>query len=166
MENGRATGVECAGGETFHADIVISNAGIKRTVEMAGEGLPGRVRRLRQGPEVFLLLHHQEVRPLRIAPWTSRFPCIFNTPYVNADHMFDYIDEGGVPEDPLLFVPVPSEWDEHSPPPGKQLVIMGVPGPIEVNTRTIAQSEAILKVGEKRLFEMYPEDVLGHRVGS
>jgi hypothetical protein len=35
-------------------------------------------------------------------------------------------------------------------------VIMGVPGPIEVNKKTIAQSEAILKVGEQKLFAMYP----------
>jgi phytoene dehydrogenase-like protein len=157
VEDGRAVGVECANGEIFHADIVISNAGIKRTVEMAGEiSFPAEyvdyVKGLKYSYSYITKKYGLSHRALDV-----KSPCIFNTPYVNADHMFDYIDEGGVPEDPLLFLPIPSEWDEHTAPPGKQLVIMGVPGPIEVNPRTIAQSEAILAVGEKRLFEKYPK---------
>ncbi len=156
VKRGKATGVECANGETYNADIVISNAGIKRTMELAGEkSFPEEyvdyVKKLKMSYSYITKKYGLSYRAVE-----SKVPCMLYTPFVNADHAFDYIDEGGVPADPLLFIPIPTDWDEHAAPQGKQLVIMGVPGPIEVNKKTIAQSEAILKVGEQKLFAMYP----------
>ncbi len=156
VDGNRVTGVECADGEFFPADVVISNAGIKRTVELAGEdSFPAEYVEYVKGLKYsysFVTRKWGLGRRALVSP----SPCVFSIPYVSADHMFDYIDEGGAPEDPLLFVPVSTEWDPHCAPSGKQLVIMGVPGPIEVNEGTCAQSEAILDAGQRKLFEMFP----------
>ena len=156
VENGRATAVECSDGESFTADVVISDAGIKRTVKLAG-------------PDSFPPQYVDYVDGLEYSCSfiTSKFgldrrvidavaPCISVTPYVHPDHMFDYIDEGTAPADPMLYMPIPTEWDEYAAPPGKQLVIMGVPGPIEATPQRIEQCEKILDRAEERLFELYP----------
>ena len=156
VEGGRVAGVESDGGEFLPADTVISNAGIKTTLDLAGE-------------DAFPREYVDYVKGLRdsYSFITSKFglarrvvdvgaPSFFHKPHVHPDHMFDYIDEGGVPEDPLLFVPMPSEWDAYMAPVGKQLVIMGVPGPLEVTPEKVAQCERILDRAEEKLLELFP----------
>jgi len=156
VENGRATGVECADGESFTSDVVISNAGIKRTVELAGEeNFPGEYVEYVKGLEYsYSFITTKFGLDRRVIEAVA--PCISVTPYVHPDHMFDYIDEGTAPVDPMLYMPIPTEWDEYAAPPGKQLVIMGVPGPIEATPENIEQCEKILERGEERLFELFP----------
>ncbi len=156
VRDGKARGVETAEGETIDADIVISNAGIKRTLEMAGEeSFPedyvSYVKGLRYSYSFITIKYGLSRRVIDLPA-----PSFFNIPNVDPDHMFDYIDEGGVPEDPFLFTPMPSEWDPYAAPPGKQLVICGVPGPIEVTRENVEQCERILDRAEKRLFEIFP----------
>jgi len=157
VENGRATGVECADGESFTADVVISNAGIKRTLELAGEdNFPGEYVDYVNGLEYsYSFITTKFGLDRRVIDAVA--PCISVTPHVHPDHMFDYIDEGNAPVDPMLYMPIPTEWDEYAAPPGKQLVIMGVPGPIEATPENIEQCEKILERGEERLFELYPD---------
>jgi phytoene dehydrogenase-like protein len=157
VEGERVRGVQTAKGELIEADTVISNAGIKRTVELAGEdNLPAEyveyVRGLRQSYSFITCKYGLERRVVNLPA-----PSFFNIPNVDPDHMFDYIDEGGVPEDPFLFTPMPSEWDPYAAPPGKQLIIMGVPGPIEVTPANVEQCERILDRAEQRLFEIFPQ---------
>jgi prolycopene isomerase len=156
VENGRAAGVECAGGESFSADVVISSAGIKRTLELAGEeNFPGEYVEGVKGLEYsYSFITTKFGLDRRVIDAVA--PCISTTPYLHPDHMFDYIDEGTAPVDPMLYVTIPTEWDEYAAPPGKQLVIMGVPGPIEATPGRIQQCEKILDRGEERLFELYP----------
>jgi len=156
VENGRATGVECADGESFSADVVISSAGIKRTLELAGEENfpPEYVEGVKGLEYSYSFITTKFGLDRRVIDAVA--PCISTTPYLHPDHMFDYIDEGTAPVDPMLYVTIPTEWDEYTAPPGKQLVIMGVPGPIEATPGRIEQCEKILDRGEERLFELYP----------
>lgn len=156
VEGGRAMGVESADGEFFPAEVVVSNAGIKRTIELAGEeSFPSEyvayVRGLRYSYSFITAKYGLARRVVDVGA-----PSFFNKPHVHPDHMFDYIDQGGVPEDPLLFVPMPSEWDPYVAPVGRQLLIMGVPGPSEVTPEKVEQCERILDRAEERLRELFP----------
>ncbi len=157
VRDGKARGVVTVGGEEIAADVVISNAGIKRTLEMAGEEhFPAEYVSWVKGLEyscAFITTKYGLDRRVVDLP----APSFFNIPAVNPDHMFDYIYKGGVPEDPFLFTPLPSEWDPYAAPPGKQLIICGVPAPIEVNKENVARCEKILDRAEERLLEIFPQ---------
>jgi len=74
---------------------------------------------------------------------------------MEAAEMFAYCDEpGGLPRDPFLFVPMPTEWDSSLAPPGHQLIIMGVPTSNEVDQEE--RSQKILELGEQKLFSIFP----------
>jgi phytoene dehydrogenase-like protein len=157
VRGGKARGVVTGDGEEITADMVISNAGIKRTLEMAGEehfpaDYVSYVRGLRYSRSFITTKYGLDRRVVDLPA-----PGFFNIPAVDPDHMFDYIEAGGVPEDPFLFTPFPSEWDPCAAPPGKQLVICGVPGPTEVNRDNVAQCERILDRAEERLLEIFPQ---------
>jgi phytoene dehydrogenase-like protein len=157
VSDGKARGVVTVGGEQIDADLVISNAGIKRTLEMAGEEhfppeYVSYVKGLKYSYSYITTKYGLDRRVVDIPA-----PGFFNIPVVDPDHMFDYVDEGGVPEDPFLFTPLPSEWDPYAAPPGKQLIICGLVGPIEVNKENVAQCERILDRGEERLLEIFPQ---------
>ncbi len=156
VEGERVKGVETAEGEFIEADTVISNAGIGRTVDLAGEdSFPAEyvryVRGLKQSCAFITVKYGLERRVIDLPA-----PSFFNIPNQNPDTMFDYIFDGTAPQDPFLFTPVPSEWDPYAAPLGKQLVMMGVPGPIDVNPETVAHCERILDRAEERLFEIFP----------
>jgi len=157
VREGRARGVVTADGEEIPADLVISNAGIKRTVELAGEeNFPedyvAYVKGLKYSYSFITAKFGLDRRVIDLPA-----PSFFNIPNLDPDHMFDYLERGGVPEDPFLFTPLPSEWDPYAAPPGKQLVIMGVPGPIEVNRENVEWCERILDRAEERLMEIFPK---------
>lgn len=157
VRDGKVRGVETREGEEIKADVVISNAGIKRTLEMAGEEhFPAEyvsyVKGLKYSCAFITTKYGLDRRVVDLPA-----PGFFNIPNVNPDHMFDYIEDGGVPEDPFLFTPFPSEWDPYAAPLGKQLVICGVPAPIEVTKDNVAQCERILDRAEERLLEIFPQ---------
>jgi phytoene dehydrogenase-like protein len=156
VEEGRARGVETTEGEEIYADVVVSNAGIKKTLELAGEeNFPREyvsyVKGLRCSYSFITVKYGLSRRVVDLPA-----PSFFNIPDVDPDHMFDYLERGGVPEDPFLFAPMPSEWDPYAAPPGKQLIIVGVPGPIEVNKDNVEQCEKILDRAEERFLEIFP----------
>ncbi len=156
VEGERVRGVESKEGEFFPAEVVVSNAGIKRTLELAGEeNFPSEyaayVRGLRYSYSFITAKYGLSRRVVDVGA-----PSFFNKPHVHPDHMFEYIEQGGVPEDPLLFVPMPSEWDPYVAPLGRQLLIMGVPGPSEVTPQNVEQCERILDRAEERLLELFP----------
>ncbi len=159
--DGRVQGVQTSEGEEIAADVVVSNAGIKRTLEMAGEEhFPAEyvsyVKGLKYSCAFITTKYGLDRRVVDLPA-----PGFFNIPAMDPDHMFDYINEGGVPEDPFLFTPFPSEWDPYAAPLGKQLIICGVPAPIEVNKENVAQCEAILDRAERKLLEIFPQ-IEGH----
>lgn len=156
VRDGKVRGVKTAEDEEIAADIVISNAGIKRTLELAGEEhfpqeYASYVKGLSYSCSFITTKYGLDRRVVDLPA-----PSFFNIPTVDPDHMFDYIEDGGVPEDPFLFTPFPSEWDPYAAPPGKQLIICGVPGPIDVTKDNVSQCERILDRAEKRLLELFP----------
>ena len=161
VSDGKARGIRTSEGEEIASDYVVSNAGIKRTLEMAGEEhFPQEyisfVKDLSYSRSFITAKYGLDRRVVDLPT-----PSFFNIPSVDPDHMFDYIADGGVPEDPFLFTPFPSEWDHYAAPPGKQLIICGVPGPIEVTEEKVAQCELILDRAEERLLEIFPQ-IEGH----
>ena len=156
VEGGRVRGVVTGDGTEYAADVVVSNCGIKRTIEMTGEeSFPEEYVEYAGGLEEscswVTVKYGLGRRALEIES-----PCFLSVPDTEPEEMFDYIDNGGVPRDPYLFVTAPSEWDARTAPLGKQEVIVGVPGPSEVTGRTVEQCERILDRGEERLFNLFP----------
>ncbi len=156
LEDGSATGVVTTDGNEYKADAVISNAGIKRTIEMTGEGAfpVDYVKNAGELKESYSFITVKYGLSRNVVE--AKAPCFFNIPNIDPVTMFDYVEQGGVPNDPFLFVPIPSEWDRHAAPLGKQLIMMGVPGPTVVSDQTVEQCERILDRGEQRLFELFP----------
>ena len=157
VEGGRVKGVVTGDGREIAADVVVSNAGIKRSIEMAGEesfpaGYVARARGLEESCSWMTARYGLARCALEL-----RSPCFLGVPDTEPEEMFEYIDRGGVPEDPYLFVTVPTMWHPRAAPLGKQQVVMGVPGPATVTEETVEQSERILDSGEKKLFSIFPQ---------
>ena len=157
VRDGAVTSVVTDSGLELEADTVISNAGIKRTIDLVPEGAfsTDYVNGARLLKESCSFITSKFA--LSRAALDLKAPCFFSVPDMDPETMFSYVEEGGVPEDPFLFVPVPTEWDRYASPPGRQLVIMGVPGPTQVNEETVRQCELILDRAEERLFEHFPQ---------
>lgn len=156
VDGGAVTGVLTGDGRRFDAEVVISNAGIKKTIEMAGESaFPAdylaRAASLEESSSFITVKYGLSRNVVELEA-----PCYFNVPNMEPATMFDYIGDGGVPDDPFLFVPFPTEWDSRMAPLGKQLVIMGVPGPSLVDDRSVEHCERILDRAQDRLFELFP----------
>jgi phytoene dehydrogenase-like protein len=156
VEDGKAIGVKTGDGREFAADAVVSNAGIKRTIAMVTDGsLPSSYVDSSNALDEscsFITVKYCLGR----AVVDVKAPCYFNVPNLDPLSAFDYIEAGEVPEDPFLFVPVVTEWDRDAAPLGRQLLIMGVPGPSRVEEKTVAQCERILDVAERKLFDLFP----------
>lgn len=158
VKSGQVTGVKTEDGRVIDADIVISNAGIKQTVEMADRNnFPAEYIKRTDGliqSNSGITYKYGLARKV-IDVKSSGF---FYVPDIDPEHMFDYIYNGQVPCEPTLFMPVPSELDDTLAPLGKQLVLMGMPGPKDGSSPESAKHcEAILDKGEERLFECFPE---------
>ncbi len=129
VRNGRVTGVTTAEGEFIPADIVISNAGIHRTLDLAGRAnFPGEYVQRADGlnlSDAFIATKYFLDRRIT----SMEAPCMFYVPDMDSSHMFDYLTNGGVPKDPYLFITVPGIADAHLMPLGKDLFMVGIPAP-------------------------------------
>jgi phytoene dehydrogenase-like protein len=129
VENGAVTGVATEQG-TFRAPIVVSNVGIQPTVlELVGEerfdqsyvayvkdlvpswGLPG----------VRYFLDEKVIQ--------QPFGTIFSTESYWTVEKFNRAVAGEMPDDIAVLYEVPSNYDEHAAPEGKQIVLASVWGP-------------------------------------
>lgn len=151
----RARGVTTSDGEFIPAAAVISGAGLKPTLDMAGrENLPGEYLERAEGmreSEAFAavrLLLDRRVSSMRT-------PCLLRLPQLPPDGMFDYLEDGGVPDDLFLFVTVPSRWDPSLAPPGRDAIVAGVPAPARPDR--LEQCDLLLDRAEELLAEMFPE---------
>lgn len=124
IEDGRAVGV-LAGGEEYRADMVVSNADIKLTVEkLAGE-------------ENFPADYVEYVHHLKYAWGSYVIKFALDKPITDIKMMsmsvldpkkyYAEIAEGKVPENISLFVVVPSNFSPSVCPEGKQLVTVASP---------------------------------------
>lgn len=155
-EGGRVTGVLGSDGTLYPADVVVSNAGLKKTVELAGEDkLPREYVDYVGSLELsYSWLATKLALQRRVVDLKA--PSFFPLPRVEADKMFEYCDSAdGLPEEPFLFCPMPTEWDSTIAPPGRQLILCGVPTSNAVDQEERCQK--LLELGEKRLFSFFPE---------
>ena len=151
IENNRVAGVETGSGFQ-KAELVISNIGLANTIDLAGkEHFPaeyvetsGTYRHSNSYITIKYALDRKVVKP----------PVVFYMPNLPAPRAFDYIQNNNVPEDPYIFMPVPSNLDETLAPPGNQIVIAGTAAPPNASGKLC---EAILDVVHNRVCDLFPD---------
>ena len=150
IQGGKVRGVETASG-TYTADVVVSNAGVRRSLDLAGrENFPEDYVKRVDGyrySNAYVTVKYALERP--IIP----HPIVFYMPDLPPERIFRYIDEKTEPEDPYIFMPVPSNYDPGVAPPGKQLVIAGTPAPPEASPELC---DAILNKVHARVCDLFP----------
>jgi phytoene dehydrogenase-like protein len=150
VKNGTAVGVR-AGGTTYPADIVISNAGIARTIELAGrKSLPADYAARADDlvySNAYITIKYALDRP--VVP----YPVVFYMPDMPGPSVFDYIGEKSLPDDPYIFMPVPSNMDPSLAPPGRQLVIAGTAAPAGAGKK---YCRALIERVDRRVCRLFP----------
>ena len=157
VEDGKARGVETDEGEVIKADVVISNAGIKRTVEMAGEEhFPAQYVSYVKGlKESYAALMVKLALDRRI-PGLPRLT-LLHVPSTKGTEMVDFLRTGGIAEEPPMCMIMPSDWDPSTAPPGRCLLLAGGMGNSQVTPENIDHCERILDNVENYIYELYPE---------
>jgi phytoene dehydrogenase-like protein len=151
VKNNRAWGVETDKG-VYEAEIVVSNAGLRKTVELAGrENFPAEY-----AERVFTLTDSFTGITVKFA-LREKFlddPFVLYTPGPEqASSFLGNLAGGRCPSEVALFVPVPSNLDSRLAPPGKQLVIAGTMGPPLLSMSKVAAAELdLVEATVKRLF--------------
>jgi prolycopene isomerase len=177
VENGRVQGVETVS-EYYPADVVISNSGLRRTIEMTGSNnFPEDY--VRKADECRYSNSYVTIKYALEHP-VIPYPVVFYMPDLPPEKIFSYIDEKTVPEDPYLFMPVPTNQDPDLAPKDKQLVIVGAAAPPEASGDLC---DAILNKIHTKVCELFPDlenaliwqlrstsadasDLTGHRAGE
>ena len=153
VEEGRVQGVELEGGEFVSSRIVISNAGIRETVN----NLVGRNHFDSEYLEkIDGLKYSMSAITLKLAlekPITH-YKIINALTMEDPEEKFSSIMEGKVPDTVDLFIPVPSNYDPSLAPEGKQLIIAGTAVPRENFERN---REKWINNSMKTLEEIFPE---------
>lgn len=152
IKNKKAIGVETDKG-FFKADIVISNAGIKRTVELAGENnfskkYVKRVKSLKPSAGCVTLKYGLDKMPYDIPLYMY---CS------NSDNFAAFkldIINGIVPEKPHMFMPIITASDPDLAPAGKHILIAGSGLPEGLENKEAG--EQLLDNMEKTLAELFP----------
>ncbi len=156
VDDGKARGVELESGEVLNADLVVSNTGIKRTVEIAGEqNFPTEyvdyVKGLKESYAALML-------KLALDRRISSLPRLtyMHQPQVVPWEAFDYLAERGVPEDPAVAMIIPSDYDPSTAHPGRCMVLAGGMGPSDTTPENIDYCTRIMGGVEKRMYEIFP----------
>jgi len=148
---GKVAGVATETGEV-EADIVVSNAGVDLTLELAGvenlgEEFAAMAKRLQysgSGAVAKYFLSRQLVDA----------PAIIYIPDANAGSMFSFIEEGGTPRDLMMMMPVVDRLDPESVRAGHSLIIAATPGVAEPGNEATGK---LLEALERQLFRLFPE---------
>jgi phytoene dehydrogenase-like protein len=156
VENGAVTGVVTDQG-TFHAPIVVSNAGIQPTVlKLVGEeyfdaSYVAYVKRLVPSwglPGVRYFLDAKVIR--------QPFGTIFSADSYWTVDKFRRAAAGDMPEDIAVLYEVPSNYDEHAAPAGKQIVLASVWGPAD-GLATDEDMRPWWRKCDEIMFQVFPE---------
>ncbi|MFX1570593.1 MAG: phytoene desaturase family protein [Promethearchaeota archaeon] len=130
IENNSVKGVELENGTFISSKIIISNAGIRETVN----DLVGR--------NYFKGDYLQEIDNLKYSISAITLKVALNKPITDfkmvtsfslqdPEESFNLLLKGKVPEEVFLFIPIPSNYDPNLAPKGKQLIIAGTPVPVK-----------------------------------
>lgn len=156
VDDGRVTGVLGSDDLEYPADAVVSNAGLKQTVKMAGrDNFPGEYLDYVDGLKLsYSWMASKLFLPKRVVELKA--PSFFPIPRMDPDRIFEYCDvPDGLPQDPFLFGPMPTEWDGTLAPPNHQLIMVGVPTSHEVDQEE--RSQKMLEIAEQKFFSFFPE---------
>lgn len=155
VESGRVTGVVGSDGEHYPAEVVISNAGLKQTVKLAGEkNLPDEYVAYVESLELSYSWIASKLFLDRRAV-DLKAPSFFPIPQVDPDRIFAYCDEpDGLPADPFIFGPIPTDWDQTLAPPGHQLIMIGVATSNNVDQEE--RSQKMLDIAEEKYYSFFP----------
>ncbi len=124
VENDRVQGVELDNGNYISSKLVISNAGIRETVN----NMIGQKFFKRDYIEIINKLKYSiSALTLKVAlkkPITN-FKAVTSFSSHDPEERFNSIIKGKVPEEVFLFIPVPTNFDATLAPKGRQLIIAG-----------------------------------------
>jgi prolycopene isomerase len=81
------------------------------------------------------------------------YPVVFHMPSLPPDRVFDYVEERRPPDDPYIFMPVPSNLDPSLAPEGRQLVVAGTAAPAGAKPELC---DAILDRVHAKVCELFP----------
>ena len=152
VENGNVSGVVTDKG-AYDADFVISNAGIKKTIALAGENqfpasYVSRSRNLSDSLGAVSIKYALDRPPFDI-------PIVTYMPEdLNWSQNMEMMLRGEVPEDIPLFLPCPTFCDPSLAPSGKHILLAGTAVPADLSMSNMA--EKILDLMEKRIPELFP----------
>ena len=152
VENGKARGVETDKG-VYEADLVVSNAGIRKTIEMAGEdrfpaSYLSRARELRDSLGAVTIKYALDSRPFDI-------PIVVYMPEdLDWSRNMEMMSRGEAPEDIPMFLPCPTFCDPSLAPPGKHVLLAGTAVPADLSASDMA--EKILDRMERKIPELLP----------
>lgn len=155
VQSGKVTGIATNQG-TFHAPIVVSNAGIQPTVlKLVGEEHFDRsyvdyVKKLVPSLSLLGYRYFLKRRVLEVA-YGVIFSC--DTPW--SRERFEQARAGRASREGVVYYEVPSEYDPNAAPPGKQIVLTGSfcpPDPDMTREEVMAWAET----GERIFFHAFP----------
>jgi phytoene dehydrogenase-like protein len=155
VKDGEVVGVEAD--RFYEADVVVSNAGIQRTLSLAGEDkFPAEyVERMKR-------LHYSysaiTIKYLLDKPVFRETAIIQYDPDTDLEALYRDLEDGKLPEtkDLAFMMPIISNIDPDLAPPGKQLVIAGtIGGPPDLKNAPLW--DKILDRFDKKILSLYPE---------
>jgi prolycopene isomerase len=124
VEDDKVQGVELGNGKFLSSKFVISNAGIKETVNyMIGQKYFKRdyienIKKLKYSISALTL-------KIALKKPITNYKLITSFSSYDPEERFNSIIKGKVPKEVFLFIPVPSNFDPALAPKGKQLIIAG-----------------------------------------
>ncbi len=157
VKDGKACGVETSEGEEIQADVIISNTGIKRTVDLAGEKhfpeeYVSYVRNLKYSDSAIMVKLGIDCQMQGLYKNYFQF-----VPEHEASHMAAFISERRIPNPAAFAYAVPTDWDPNLAPLGKQIIVLGTMGPSEVTSESTDFCNRILDATEKEFYNLFPK---------
>ena len=156
VEQGKVTGVVTSKG-TFHAPIVVSNAGIQPTVlKLVGEQHfdPSYTTRVKELVPSLALLGHRYFLRRRVID--VPYGVIFSDASPWSAERFNRAHAGQASREGVVYFEVPSNYDPTAAPEGKQIVLTGSfcpPSPQMTREEIKAWADA----GERIFFDAFPQ---------
>ena len=153
VEGGKAVGVVTEKG-VYDADIIVSNAGIRKTIELAGEehfpaSYLAQAERLRDSLGGITVKYTLDQRPFDI-------PVVLYMPGDTDDcsQNMGMMSRGEVPDDFPIFMPCPTNCDPSLAPPGKHILLAGTVAPADLCASDLAEN--LLDRMEQKIFKLFP----------
>ena len=152
VEKGKAIGVETDKG-FYEADLVVSNAGIRKTIEMVGEdrfpaSYLSRTEKLRDSLGAVTIKYALDRRPFHIPI------VVYASEEIDWSRSMEMMSGGEVPPEIPIFLPCPTNCDPSLAPPGKHVLLAGTAVPADLSASDMA--EKILDRMERRIPELFP----------